>query len=175
MQGFIANAQTILETNNIQDSTNTVKLHSTKKATIMSAFVPGLGQAYNKKYWKIPIIWGLYGGTIYGIHFNQQNYLEYKEIYKKYLANDSYTVELYGLGKKEALESVKDYYKRNRDLMFILTVGLHVLNILDANVDAHFFTFDISNDISLRAEPVLFDSFSVNKSTNFGLKLSINF
>lgn len=160
---------------NTSDTISLDKIHSPHKATILSAFVPGLGQFYNKKYWKIPLVWGAYAGSIYGISFNSGQYNALKDIYKLYTDGDEETIKLYGTGREEYLKSVKDSYKRNRDLMFIVTIGVHVLNIIDANVDAHFFTFDVSEDLSFRTEPVLFQKFDFSNKTSLGLKISLNF
>ncbi len=152
-----------------------VKFHSPKKAAIFSAILPGLGQYYNKKYWKIPIIWAAYAGSIYAISFNNEQYLYVKDIYKLYVQGDAATLELYGAGRKEYLKNVKDSYKRSRDLMFLVTMGLHALNIIDANVDAHFFTFDVSPNLSFKTQPILINNIDLLNSTAFGIKVSLNF
>ena len=152
-----------------------VDFHSPKKAAILSAIIPGLGQYYNKKYWKIPIIWGAYTASIYAISFNNKQYLYVKDIYRLYVAGDASTLELYGAGRTEYLKNVKDSYKRSRDLMFLVTMGLHALNIIDANVDAHFFTFDVSPNLSLKTQPILINNIDFVNSTAFGIKVSLNF
>ena len=161
------------------DTLNLEKIHSPKKAAIMSAIVPGLGQFYNKKYWKIPLVWGAYAGTIYAFNFNNTEYKKVKEIYKSYIdkqAEDHQEiVEKYGEGRTEFFKTVKNSYKRNRDLMVLLTIGVHLLNIVDANVDAHFFTFDVSPDLSLKAEPILFNKFDFSNQTTLGLRVSLKF
>lgn len=172
-----AEAQTILEeeAKKANDTISAEAKHSPKKATIMSALLPGLGQAYNKKYWKIPIIWGTFAGTIYGIQYNNQQYLEVKDIYKLYIEGDAETIATWGQGRTEFLKAAKNGYKRNRDLMFLLTLAVHALNIIDANVDAHLFNFDVSPDLSLKAEPVILNNFNYNAQSSFGLKFSIRF
>ena len=161
------------------DTLNLEKIHSPKKAAILSAIVPGLGQFYNKKYWKIPLVWGAYAGTIYAFNFNNTEYKKVKEIYKSYVdveaTDHQEIVDLYGEGRAEFFKTVKDSYRRNRDLMVLLTVGVHILNIVDANVDAHFFTFDVSPDLSLKAEPILFNKFDFSNQTTLGLRVSLKF
>jgi hypothetical protein len=131
------------------------KSHSIKRATIYSAVLPGLGQAYNKKYWKIPIIYAGFGVMTYFIIYNTQEYNEYKEAYI-YKANDeTYPidndyVDIYNL---DQLESGMDTYRRYRDISYIVTALWYVINILDANVDAHFVDYDISDDLSLEWQP----------------------
>jgi hypothetical protein len=90
------------------------------------------------------------------------------------MAEDQATIDLYGAGRAEYIKNVKDSYKRNRDLMFLVTIGLHILNIIDANVDAHFYTFDVSPDLSIKTEP-FFNKINFANSTAFGLKVSLNF
>ncbi len=159
------------ETEKISD---TLVVHSPKKAALLSAVLPGLGQYYNKKYWKIPVVWGAIAGSIYAISYNQKQYVYVRDIYQLYMAKDQATIDLYGDGRAEYIKNVKDSYKRNRDLMFLVTIGLHILNIIDANVDAHFYTFDVSPDLSIKAEP-FFNKINFANSTAFGLKVSLNF
>jgi len=142
--------------------------HSPRKATIYSALLPGLGQAYNKKYWKIPLIYGGFGTLGYFIGWNNKNYNISKQAYSDLSdddpATDSYMklkqIIYYDLENassvanlKEGLISSQDYYRRNRDLLIIVTAAFYGLNIIDASVDAHFFNFDISDDLTFQWEP----------------------
>ncbi|WP_152541889.1 DUF5683 domain-containing protein [Saccharicrinis fermentans] len=154
-----------------------VKTHSPHKATFYSAILPGLGQAYNKKYWKIPILYAGIGGVIYGLDFNSSNYKKYRRAYRDYLlqdpGNQSYlndnvrprstsleefkelleTDSSYADWFESALENKRDYYKKYRDLSYVGLALVYVLNLVDASVDAHFKTFDVSNDLSMHIEP----------------------
>ena len=127
------------------------------RAALYSAILPGAGQFYNKKYWKIPI---LYAGFIvlgYSIEFNNSNYKTFRKAYHYRVDEDSTTIDDFEniYPDPEALLVRRDYYRRTRDLLWIITAGVYVLNIIDAYVDAHLADFDISDDLSLRAQPGL--------------------
>ncbi len=141
--------------------------HSPRKAALMSAACPGLGQIYNKKYWKLPIIYVGFGALAYSITFNQTKY-------KKYLFDlkDSYDNTYTGVYSKDQLNTLQHYYHRYRDLSVIGAAALYLLNIVDANVDAHLFTFDVSEDLSFRLHPTLINSAHVNHCAA-GLSLTI--
>lgn len=146
------------------------KYHSPHKATLYSAVLPGLGQAYNKKYWKIPIVYAALGSVVYGISFNTKYYNIYKTAYRDLIIQDPANTSYMDIAKKvnlsqedalgddyewfkTALENQKKYYKRNRDLCYFGFVAVYVLNMIDASVDAHFFNYDISNELSLELVP----------------------
>jgi hypothetical protein len=132
------------------------KRHSPAKAALLSTALPGLGQAYNKKYWKIPIVYAGFAGLGYWIGRNVKNYRTYRDAYQFRMDDDSLTidpfVEQYG---NADLKTLKDFYKRNLDLSIILTAVWYALNIVDAAVDAHLFEFDVSDNLSMRVQPVL--------------------
>ncbi len=129
-------------------------LHSPRKATLLSVAIPGLGQAYNKKYWKIPVIYGLAGLMTYFIVDNNKEYKIYKKAYSYRLDNDSSTVDIFeNTYRPEDLKTLKDYYRRNRDLSIIALGMTYVLNIVDAAVDAHLYYFDVSDDLSMKIQP----------------------
>ncbi|MFM7766538.1 MAG: DUF5683 domain-containing protein [Bacteroidota bacterium] len=130
------------------------KPHSPRKATVMSAVLPGSGQAYNKKYWKIPVLYGGFAALGYAIRFNNSEYNQYKEAFKLRLDGDESTVDSYvGIYSDNDLSTLKDFYRRNRDLSIIGCGLLYILNIVDASVDAHLFGFNVSNDLSLNIAP----------------------
>lgn len=134
----------------IADST---PVHSPKKAMLLSALIPGGGQIYNKKYWKAPIVW--VGFAAFGYFINQNN-REYKRFKKAYVYNtdgDSSTISEFPLAEASLIANERDIYRKWRDLSIILTVGWYALSIIDANVDAHMFTFDVSDVATLRWEP----------------------
>lgn len=129
-------------------------VHSPRKAALYSALLPGLGQAYNKKYWKIPIIYGL-GGTLgYFIRFNNRTYLGFKSSLDAKLEGRA-DGDLYPFLSETAVQRNRDYFKRNRELLIILSVLLHGLNIVDATVDAHLQSFDVGDDLTFHFEPSL--------------------
>ncbi len=154
----------------------TVKAHSPSKAALMSALLPGLGQAYNKKYWKIPIVYAGFGAFSYFIATNLTEYRAYKEAYNYVASGDStYIDNEYALKYNEnQLRQAKNYYRRNLEFTYILTGLWYILNILDATVDAHFFDYDISDDLSLSLDPVI-DNRNYNIGTITGLSLKFTF
>jgi hypothetical protein len=151
--------------------------HSVNKAAIFSAILPGLGQAYNKKYWKIPIIYVGFGVFGYFIVSNNKEFKTFKEAYI-YTANGdtSYTDNPY-VGRYDAskLKEGMTYYQRNRDLSIILGCLWYTLNILEAYVDAHFFTYDISDDISMHVGPSAVRMPSARVTAVPGIKVSFKF
>lgn len=151
------------------DSTQLKKsevIHSPRKATIYSAVLPGLGQIYNRKYWKVPLIYGGFVTFGYFINFNNDLYITYKQAYSDIIDNDPTTNSFKDLKVNpiffepdkisqltERLRMAKDGSRRNRDLVVISTAVFYALNIIDASVDAHFFNFDISDDLTINWVP----------------------
>lgn len=132
-----------------QDSTQAV--HSAHKASIYSALLPGSGQVYNKKYWKVPIVYAALGSTVYFAYDNNQQYQQYRDAYllRKEGETDTY-INVYS---DSQLITIMEYYERNRDLSYILSAVVYLLNIVDASVDAHLFDFDVSDNLSFRGVP----------------------
>ena len=126
---------------------------SARKASIMSAILPGLGQAYNKKYWKIPIIYAGLGGFGYMFFHNNKQYNFYRKNVKAWYDNDSATVNTLPQYTGQQLQAEKLYFRKNRDFAFIGFALIYLINIIDANVDAHLKTFDVSDDLSLSIDP----------------------
>jgi len=166
---------------------NAEKVHSPKRATIYSAVLPGLGQAYNKKYWKIPVIYVGFGTIGYFIGWNNGYYNTYKLAYSDLTddddATDSYldldAAQYYDLENptdyenfRSGLSKQQDYYRRNRDLLIISIVGFYGLNIIDASVDAHLFDFDISEDLTLNWQPAVQ---TFEKQLVYGVNCTFNF
>ena len=140
----------------LPDSTRE-KQHSPTKATIMSAVLPGLGQAYNKKYWKIPIIYTGFGVMGYFIYTNANEYINYKCAYIESVygnKNGNYS-ELVNKYTQDELLSAREYYRRNLEVSCLLTAVWYIMNILDATVDAHLYTFNISDRLSMKVEPLV--------------------
>ncbi len=136
----------------VRDSTR--RMHSPHKAVIYSAIVPGLGQVYNKKYWKVPIIYAAGGTLVYFIKTNNTEYQRFRKAYDAVVANDPNNPdEFNGRYSKDVLANARDYYRKYRDLSVIGIAGLYFLNIIDAMVDAYFFNFDVSDDLSLHVAP----------------------
>ena len=130
------------------------KKHSPFKATMMSVALPGLGQIYNGKWWKVPIIYGGFGGLIYSSVFNDMKCRAYKKAYLVRIDDDPATTDQFeGRYSDANLRELVDLYQRNRDLSLIFTGVLYALNIIDATVDAHLKDFDVSDDLSMKVRP----------------------
>ncbi|MBO5919159.1 MAG: hypothetical protein J6Q34_01545 [Bacteroidales bacterium] len=148
------------------------------RAAMLSAVVPGLGQAYNGDYWKIPIFYTGLGICAYALTFNQEQYKRYKNMYIE-LNEGTYTGNL----TADNITWYRDQHRRLRDYSIIATVLVYALNIIDANVFAHFNTFDISDDLTLNVEPALinpvsgsWNSYASNQMPqSFGLQMNIRF
>ena len=124
-----------------------------RKATIMSALVPGLGQVYNRKYWKAPVIYAALGGLGYFFYINNTSYNNYRTALIKSVDNGG-TAEVGGrVYSTTQLQSQKLYYRKFRDFAGIGIAVVYFLNIIDANVDAHLKTFDVSDDLSINIDP----------------------
>jgi hypothetical protein len=135
--------------------TVTEKRHSPGKAALYSALVPGLGQIYNRKYWKLPIVYAGYGVMAYFLVTNTNNYMDYQCAYIEKVngntqGNYSDLVNRY---TEDQLLSAREYYRRNLEISVLVTALWYALTILDAAVDAHLKTFDVSTDLSMRVGP----------------------
>ncbi|GEM_PF-190306 len=149
---------------------------SPAKASLYSAILPGLGQTYNGNYWKVPIIYSAFAGIYFLAEENNYKYQEFKEAYKNTLLGLPVDVKFEDYDK-EALERNKDYYKRNRDLNYIMGALFYLLNILDANVDANLMDYDINSDLSLKVKPEVnkfFASQKYSNNFNFGIKFVLS-
>lgn len=157
------------------------------RAVWMSALFPGLGQVYNRRYWKLPIIVAGYMGLGYGTSWNARMFQDYQTAYADIMDDDPNTksyldffppnVDESSLDKtwlSRTLKSRKDYYRRNRDLCIICCVGLYLLAMLDAYVDASLSHYDISDDISLDVAPTIMVAPGVHRPTP-GLHWALTF
>jgi hypothetical protein len=130
--------------------------HSAQTAARLSTFLPGAGQVYNKQYWKVPVIYVGAGALIYSIAWNNRNYQLYKDAYALDSDTSSSTnSEFINVYSVDNLITLKDYYRRNRDLSAIGLVVLYAANIIDAYVYAQFFNFDVSDDLSMEIKPMI--------------------
>ncbi|MDO1514248.1 DUF5683 domain-containing protein [Maribacter confluentis] len=154
------------------------------KAAFYSALVPGLGQVYNKKYWKVPLVYGAIGGSIYAYTWNNDNYQSFRTAFKRRLAgftddeyydinNDNLPGDPPDLDQDD-LEYQQERFQSDRDLWLVVAIGMYALNIVDANVDAHLKQFNIDDDLSIDFEPY-FDLNQVTNSPNYGMALIIKF
>ena len=176
------------------------KPHSPHKATIMAMILPGSAQIYNGQWWKVPILYGGIGATVYGLSWNSKYYNKYKKAflgYTNYLTEkqenpdvayptDNPWDKLMIAGSsaidftssqqqrfKDQLKNKKNYYKRNRDLLYIVSAGIYLVQIIDATVFAHFYDYEINDDLSMRVEPST--GFSPVCGGTVGVMLTFNF
>lgn len=148
------------------------KKHSPKKAAIMSAALPGLGQIYNRKYWKLPIIYAGLGTLGYLITFNSIQYSFYRKAYLAKIDDDPLTVDEFPFASEDGLRQRLNQHRRTRDMLIAGAMLVYALNIIDASVDAHLFEFDVSDDLSLRVEPMIAPDFTTGSAyKGFGIKL----
>lgn len=157
------------------------QLTSVKKATTLSTIFPGAGQAFNKSYWKVPIVLGGMATFAYMIDWNNRGYKRFKTAYNIITDDDPSTVtEFYRNGAEpynaDFFKNLRSSYRRNRDLCIILAGGFYILNIIDAHVDAHLKDYDISDDLAINFEPTMFNYARNGRNTTMvGFNLSINF
>lgn len=162
-----------------------------KRAMWLAIVIPGAGQIYNRKYWKLPIVYGGFLGCLYAIRWNNQMYHDYSQAYMDIMDNDpnsqSYNQFLH-LGNtiteenKEQYQNLfkkrKDLYRRYRDLSIFCLIGVYALSVIDAYVDASLSEFDISKDLSMKVEPTIINnksSLNPLKSSSLGLQCAIKF
>ena len=161
--------------------TTTTKINplAPARAAFYSAILPGLGQAYNKKYWKIPLVFAAVGGGIYSYTWNRRKSNEYRVAYKERLlfgtqSKDAFNNQATGgiyLSEAKLIDAQKQF-QRQRDLSLLVTVALYVLNIVDANVDGHLRQFNVNGKLTVR--PDIYDS-NINYTQNVGVTLNYNF
>lgn len=159
----------------ISASADNFKPLSPAKAAFYSAVLPGLGQAFNKKYWKIPIVWAAMGSGIYFYHTNNNNFIRARTAYK--LRINEKPDEFDGLNgniflTKDALISAQKSYKKDRDLSLLVTVGLYVLQIVEASVNAHLLQLNVDSDLSVSPQ-IIFDE--TNKKAIVGASVNFKF
>jgi hypothetical protein len=146
-------------------------LHSPKKATLLSVFLPGAGQIYNKKYWKAPIVWAGIGTALYLSQDYRKEYQFWRDQYIRRL--DTSLTDDYPNASDASLQDIKDTYRLQMETAYIVAGAIYILQILDANVDAQLMTFDVSDDLSLQMEPYAYPN-QLNQAV-MGLTLRLNF
>ena len=160
-----------------------------KKALWLAIAFPGGGQIYNRKYWKLPLIYGGFMGCFYAISWNNTMYHDYSQAFMDIMDNDPNTNSFYNFlpptydvnANLERLQNLfkkkKNYYRRYRDLSIFCAIGVYALSIIDAYVDAELSSFDISKDLSVKFKPsVITDKAMANTTGNsYGLKCAIEF
>ena len=151
------------------------------RATIYSILLPGLGQAYNGEYWKIPIYWGCILGSTHFLYTNNLNYKRYKRIHNEATTNPNYNQPI----SAESAKWYRDVYRRYRDYSIVALAGFYLLQIIDANVFAYMHDFEVADDITMKVEPTVIapDNMyaqrtsvpSVTGETAIGLKIGLRF
>ena len=144
---------------------------SPAKAAFYSAVLPGLGQAYNKKYWKIPIVYAALGTGVYFYVSNNKEYNRYRDAYKRRLAGFE-DDEFFNKVNLDGLQRAQKFYRKNKEISLLVTVGLYALNIIDANVDAHLLQYNVNDNLTLVPH------FKVNEldaKSDVGLTLNFKF
>lgn len=145
---------------------------SPTKASLYSAIVPGAGQVYNAKYWKVPVLYASIGTALYIAKWNNSEYLNYREAFEYRTDEDESTVDEYINRYTESnLVTIKNYHRKNRDLAYIISVGIYLLNILDASVDAHLFNFNVNDNLGMVLKPTISRFQNENQYT---LSLTLN-
>ncbi len=173
-----------------QDADTLRTIHSPSKAALMSAILPGLGQIYNKKVWKVPFLYaGLSVNAYFLIHYAnlfrdyQKGYVDYQNyvgalgtekpdplVINRMLTDVSFVLRYSDI--PAALQFYKDQYRRLRDLNILVMSGIYFINIIDATVDAYLFNYDISDNLALHIEPVMINTAAYHSSV--GIKLTFN-
>ncbi len=143
-----------------------------RKAALLSTILPGSGQAYNKQYWKMPIVYLALGGLGYWGYNNNVNYKYYSKNLKAIYDDDPNTTNTSGYSSDQ-LVTEKNTYKKRRDMAIIFGALAYTLNIIDANVSAHLKTFDVSDDLSLQFKP--YSTFDYNNNLQTGFTIRLNF
>lgn len=152
--------------------------HSVKRAALFSAVVPGLGQAYNGKYWKVPIVYAALGTSGYFIYYWYDFYDELRTAYIARTDTDPFTIDdTYAyIPSDEILLQYVTSSKRYLDVMVVVTFAVYALNIIDAVVDAHLYDFNISDDLTLQWQPSYFPAhtFAMQNTGTLGVNLKIS-
>lgn len=154
------------------------------KATWLALVIPGGGQIYNRKYWKLPIFYGGFAGCAYALTWNSKMYKDYSTAYKDAMNGNMQSSSItdllppgYKISEtqlKELLRKRKDTYRRYRDLSIFAFIGVYLLSVIDAYVDAELSNFDITPDLSMKVEPAVIDNW-INNSSNRSVGLQCSF
>ena len=187
----IAEVDSILANTPVAESK--VWVPNPKKAMWLAIVFPGGGQIYNRKYWKLPIVYGGFLGCAYALNWNNTMYRDYSQAYIDIMDDDPNTKSYenfippsYNINQnmdriKGLFKRKKNYYRRYRDLSIFCMIGVYALSIIDAYVDAELSSFDITKDLSMKVRPAIINdrhqavSGSGLKSNSYGLQCSFDF
>jgi len=160
---------------------------NSNKATWLAIAFPGAGQIYNRKYWKLPIVYGGFVGCAYALNWNNKMYKDYSQAYLDIMDDDPNTKSYEDFlplnssisGQEERFKEIfrkrKDLYRRQRDLSIFCFIGVYLLSVIDAYVDAELSDFDITKDIGLKIEPAFFNDGKSHNFNSVGLQCSLRF
>lgn len=162
----------------VNDTINTkrdpINVLAPTKAAFYSAILPGLGQAYNKKYWKIPIVYAAIGIPVYLYLRNDKDYNLYRDAFKRRLSGfpQGSIGDPFPNVTNDGLINAQKQLRRNKELALLIAIGMYALNIVDANVDAHLLQFNVDEDLTLRPH---FRYNQMENNTNLGVTLNFKF
>ena len=168
----------------VQDLNKKLFIPNPTKATWLAVVFPGGGQIYNRKYWKLPIIYGGFAGCAYALSWNGKMYKDYSQAYLDIMDNDPNTnshLDIRGLSnypenqQKELLRKRKDMFRRYRDLSIFAFIGVYLISVIDAYVDAELSNFDITPDLSMRVEPAIINDQFHSRNKSVGVQCSFRF
>ena len=158
-----------------------------QRAMWLAMVLPGAGQIYNRKYWKLPIFYGGMMGCIYAMNWNNMMYKDYSQAYLDIMDDDpntksyenmlplNYSIEGREDQYKEIFKNKKNYYRKYRDMSIFAMIAVYLLSVVDAYVDAELSSFDISKDLSLRIEPAVFNIGRRQREASVGVQCNLNF
>lgn len=153
---FSSHAQENITTNEMPEETPRDRLLPVPaRASMLSATLPGLGQIYNRRYWKVPIIYAGFGAIAYFVELNNGEYQKYRAAYFARVDGNPNTVDDFPFYSTDVLQRAVNIYRRNLELTYLLGAALYLLNILDANVDAHLKDFDVGESLSFGIIPAV--------------------
>lgn len=159
----------------LKSDTVTLKSYATRydprKAILFAAVLPGLGQVYNNKYWKLPLVYGGFIGFGYGVNFYQTGYRKYKgELFDVLESNDASPISKSGFNETQ-LRTIVDRYRRERDFFMILMAGMYLLQMVDAHVDAHLKEFDLNPNLQVSIQPTMNNDMLTGRTAGVSLIL----
>lgn len=190
LEAPVDTASLVMKTDSIQKKMSQPKkrfVPDSNRSVWLAMVFPGAGQIYNRKYWKLPIVYGGFVGCTYALTWNNKMYKEYSQAYLDIMDNDPNTKSYEDfiprsssiVGQEERYKELfrkrKDAFRRQRDLSIFAFVGVYLLSIIDAYVDAELSDFDITKELSLKVEPTMFNDTKNQKINSVGLQCSLKF
>ena len=190
LEAPVDTASLVMKTDSIQKQISKPKkrfVPDSNRSVWLAMVFPGAGQIYNRKYWKLPIVYGGFVGCAYALEWNNKMYKDYSQAYLDIMDTDPNTKSYEDFlpfnssiaGQEERFKEIfkkrKDAYRRQRDLSIFAFVGVYLLSIIDAYVDAELSDFDITKELSLKVEPTMFNDTKNQKINSVGLQCSLKF